>query len=87
MGAFIVLVLGAMVGIPLHRISRHFWMTSAGAALVATMLWGAGCYLLFALSAPNEMGLPLVMPVLLTLGTAFIGAAAAGGMLHAIRTR
>ncbi len=85
MGPVIVFALGVGCGVFLHNLWRRFWAASGVAALAATGLWGGGCYLLLALTAPHELGPPLLIPVLLTVGTAFVGAAAGGGILRAIR--
>ncbi len=87
MGALIVLALGVIVGIGFHRVSRRFWVACASAALVAAITWGGGCYLLFALTAPSELAPPLLIPVLLTIGTAFVGAVAGGGISRAVQAR
>ncbi len=85
MGVLIVLLLGVVAGCVFHFIWRRFWVASAVATLAATLLWGGGCYLLFALTAPNEMGPPLLMPVISTVVTAFLGALVGGGILRAVR--
>ncbi len=85
MGPLIVLTLGVIAGCFFHFIWRRFWIASAVATLAATLLWGGGCYLLFALTAPNEMGPPLLIPVIWTVVTAFVGALAGAGILRALR--
>jgi len=78
-GPVIVFALGVGTGALFHNAwSRRFWIASIVATIAATALWIGGCYLLFVLAAPNELGPPLLVPVLLTLATALIGAVLAG---------
>ena len=78
-GPVIVFALGASAGALFHNAwSRRFWIANVVATIAATALWIGGCYLLFVLTAPDELGPPLLVPVVLTLATALIGAVLAG---------
>jgi len=87
MGPLIVLALGLGIGVLFHITCRRFWIASAVAALGATAIWAGGCYLLFALTAPTELGRPELIPVLLTAVTALAGALVAGGVVRILRAR
>jgi hypothetical protein len=87
MGPLIILALGAAAGVFCHLRWHRFWAASVVATFAATLLWGGGCYLLFALTAPSELGPPLLVPVLLTVATAAAGALVAGAILRAARPR
>ena len=79
-GPVIVSVVGVVTGTVCHIFCRRFWLASALATFTAAVLWIGGCLLLFALTAPNELGGPLLLtPVLLTVAKAFLAALAAGG--------
>ena len=81
----IILGLGGLAGLILHRRGRSPWITSVIAAVIATLAWVGGVYLLFWVTvAPNEIGPPLLEPVLLTFGTAFVPALLVG---YAMRLR
>src|SRR5829696_4676829 len=77
-GPFIVSVLGFAAGVVFHVRWRRFWTASAVATVAASLLWVGGCYLLFIFAAPSELGRPSVVPILLTLATAFAGVVVAG---------
>ena len=82
-GPLIVLVLGIFAGIYFHdRWRRRFWTATLIATLAATLAWGGGCYLLFFLVGDDEPGPPLLVPVLLTMLTADVGAVFAGGAIR-----
>ena len=78
MGPVVVFLLGLGAGALLSRPGRAFlpWTLVAGAA--AALAWIAGGYVLFALTAPDELGPPLARPIVYTLLTALLGAALAG---------
>ena len=87
MGPLIVLVLGLGIGVWFHIKCRCFWFASAVATVGATVVWGGGCYLLFALTAPSELGRPELMPVLLTMVIALFGVLVAGAVVRALHFR
>ncbi len=87
MGVLIVLVLGLSVGVLLHIKCPRFWLASVLATLGATVLWGGGCYLLFALTAPNESGPPQLIPILLTMVTALAGVLVGGAAVRILHAR
>ncbi len=64
---------------------RRFWLASALATLATAALWIGGCYLLFALTAPSELGPLLLAPVLLTVANAFLAVLAAGGVVRGVQ--
>ena len=81
----IVFALGLGSGAVFHTVWHRFWIVSAVGTITGTLLWIGGCYLLFVLTAPSEVGPPLVEPVLLTLAIALAGALVAGGAVRVIR--
>ncbi len=85
-GPAIVLALGGITGVVANTIWRRFWVASVAATFLSTALWGGGCYLLFALTAPNELGRPELIPVLLTAAVALMGALVGGGVVRIVRT-
>ena len=87
-GPLIVLLLGLAAGIVFHVLWRRFWAASAVATVFGSVLWVAGCFLLFFFTAPSELNDSVgssVVPILLTLVTALAGAIVAGGAVRAIR--
>lgn len=82
MGPVIILFLGMLFGAFFHRHVRQFWLASLLAGVAGTFAWLLGIYAFLALMAPNELGWPLLTPVLLTIGTAVLGGIAAGVMLR-----
>ena len=62
----IVFLLGGVSGLVCHRVWKNFLRATMVAALSATVVWGAGVYVLLWTTAPNELGPPLPGPVLLT---------------------
>ena len=87
-GPLIILMLGIAAGALFHNAwRRRFWTATALATVAATALWIGGCYLLFVLTAPSELGPPLLIPVLLTIVTALAGAMLAGGANRMVRAR
>ncbi len=87
MGPLIVLVLGLGIGVLFHIKCRRFWLASVVATVGATVAWGGGCYLLFALTAPSELGRPELIPVLLTVVTALVGVLLAGAAVRILHVR
>ncbi len=87
MGPLIVLVLGLAIGALFHINCRRFWLASAVATVGATVIWGGGCYLLFVLTAPSELGRPELIPVLLTAVTALVGVLVAGAAVRILHVR
>jgi hypothetical protein len=83
-GPLIVLTLGAVVGVVIHLLSRRFWKATVIAAAAAVLLWVGGCYLLFAFNAPSELGLPALVPILLSLATALAASIVTGGAVRAL---
>lgn len=77
--------LGGVAGLVGHRRWPYFWRVTTVAALVATVAWVIGVYLLLVLTAPGELGPPLLEPIVMTFVTAYIGALAAGLALRATR--
>ena len=77
-GPLIVLILGLATGVYFHLRWRRFWVASVVAAAVGSVLWVGGCYVLFAFTDPDDLGPPLLVPVLLTMATALTGAIVAG---------
>jgi hypothetical protein len=60
-------------------------MASAVSAVVGWLLWVGGCYLLFVLTAPSEVGgPPQLVLIVLTLGTSFAGSIVAGAAVHLV---
>ncbi len=86
LGPAIVLALGGIAGVFANLLWRRFWAASVVAAFLATILWGGGCYLLFALTAPNELGPLQWGPVLLTAAIALVGALIGDGWMRIIRS-
>jgi hypothetical protein len=74
---FIVFLLGVAAGLVCHLHSRHFWIATFTAGIVASLFWIAGCYAMFSVTAPSELGPPEFVPVVYTLVTASAGAALA----------
>jgi hypothetical protein len=80
-GPVTVLSLGLLAGGLLVRPDRHFLGWSLLAAVLASLAWVAGVYVLLALTAPRELeGPPQFLPLLYTFLTAFAGAVLAGWM-------
>jgi hypothetical protein len=85
-GPFIVFVIGCAVGALLHWRWQSFWLVSAIATVLGAALWIGGCLLLLALTAPSELGGPLLLvPVLLILITTLAGVLLAGGAVRLLR--
>lgn len=85
-GVLIVLTLGLIAGAFFHGILRSFWIASTLATVTSAVLWVVGVYALLAISAPNELGGPLLLaPILLTFGTTFVGAVTAGFVVRMAR--
>lgn len=53
---FLILCLGTISAFGLHRRHFPFWVVSLGGGLVGAILWNVGVLLLFALTAPSELG-------------------------------
>jgi len=87
MPILIIVCLGALSGAVSHRLSSKLWIAVPAATALATLLWGVGVYLLLLLTAPNELGPPLLVPVLLTYCTAFVPALAAALLRRRGRSR
>lgn len=68
----IVIALGAVFGLASCTMVRGTWRAGLLGALSATIAWLCGVNLLFLLTAPNELGLPLLRPVIYAFGTAFV---------------
>jgi hypothetical protein len=81
----IIVALGALAGLFCHRKSSRFWAASSVAAAIATGLWVLGVYLVLWLSAPNELGPPLLGPILLTFVMALVPAALVGWLVRVNR--
>ncbi len=86
-GPLIVLALASTVGVVCHVVLRRFWIASAVATIGTAAPWVGGCYALFALTAPSELGPPELIPVLLTVLIALVGVLVAGGAVRAVRAR
>ena len=84
-GPALVLILGLAVGLSLHAVWRRFWAAVALTTVAATVVWVGGCYLMFVLTAPSELGPPQLIPIALTAGTAMVGAVGAGSVIRFIR--
>jgi hypothetical protein len=80
MGPVMVFFFGVVAGVLSHKKFARFWAASAVAAIGATVVWGGGQYLIFALFDRSELGPPLLVPILLTIGTALIGAVVGGAV-------
>ncbi len=87
MGVLIVLMLGLIAGAIFQIVLRSFWTALVTATVTSAVLCGIGQYAFFALFAPNELGPPLLAPILLTLGTTFVGAVMAGLFVRTVRLR
>ncbi len=86
LGPVIVLVLGLTSGAVFHTVWRRFWAATAVATLSGTLLWVGGCYLFLALWGSSEdLGPPLIEPVLLTIVTALVGVLVAGCTVRVMR--
>jgi hypothetical protein len=59
---------------------RNFWIATGVATLAASVIWIVGVYLYLAVAAPNELGPPLLQPILLIVGNALVAALLAGGV-------
>jgi zinc transporter ZupT len=68
----IVAALAVATSVFFHRMTRHYWRATVLAAATASAAWVAGVYLLLVLTAPNELGPPLLLPILQTFGTAMV---------------
>ncbi len=85
-GPLIVLALGLISGAVFHTAWRRFWVASAIATLTGALLWIGGCYLFLAIFGSSEdLGPPLIEPVMLTIVTALAGVLIAGGAMHVKR--
>jgi len=84
-GPLIILVLGMVAGGVIHLFLRRFWVAVGIATVASAAVWVGGCYLLFFLMAPSELGPPALVSILLTLVTAFAGALIAGGVVRGVR--
>ena len=71
---FLILTLGCCSSLIMHRLRLNKWICAFAGAAIATILWGAGVHVLLLLTAPNELGPPLFVPMLLTYLTALISA-------------
>ncbi len=67
-----IIALGAVFGLVSCKLVNGIYRAALLGALIATIAWLCGVNLLFLLFAPNELGLPLLPPVLYTFGTAFV---------------
>lgn len=76
----IIVSLGAMATMICHRNGLNNLLAAPVGAFTATVLWGAGVYALFFLTAPNELGAPLLGPMLSTFVTALMGGALGIGL-------
>ncbi len=74
----IVVLLGGVSGLALSRLKWPLLVRTLAAAVLAALTWGAGTYLFMWIAAPNELGLPLLKPVLLTCLIAIPSALLAG---------
>ena len=72
-----VVALGCCCGLALRRLSVNRLMSAFGGAIIATVLWVGGLYVLFWLTAPNELGAPLFGPIVAAFITALVSAGAA----------
>ena len=78
-GPVTVLSLGLMWGAWLVRPHGRFLRRALLAAILASLSWIAGVYVLLALTAPRELeGPPQFLPLLYTFLTALAGATLAG---------
>ena len=68
----IIIALGAVFGLVSCKLVKGIWRAALLGALIATIAWLCGVNILFVLTAPNELGLPLLLPVLYAFGTAFV---------------
>jgi hypothetical protein len=69
----------------MNRLKLNKWICVFVGAVVATIIWGIGLNVLFLLKAPNEMGPPLFVPVLLTYLTALLGASITIGLVKSYK--
>jgi hypothetical protein len=76
----IVVSPGAIATLICHRMGFNHLLAAPLGAFTATVLWAAGVYALLFLTAPNELGAPLLGPVLSTFITALIGSILAIGI-------
>jgi hypothetical protein len=74
--------LAGLAGFVCHRSVPRFWLATLLATFVAGVVWASGVYVLLWLTAPNELGPPLLRPILLILGTSFLPAAVVGAVMR-----
>ena len=70
----IIIVLGSFLGLAQHRLRWLLLFRSGAAALLATLVWVCGTYLLMWINAPDELGPPLAEPILVTFFVALVPA-------------
>jgi hypothetical protein len=73
----LIFILGSCASLIVHRCVLNRCICVLAGAGIATVLWIGGVYILLWLVAPNELGPPLLTPVLLTFLTASAAAAVA----------
>jgi hypothetical protein len=71
----IILGLGAGSAWVLRRRVRPGWLQALAGAGLATLIWLAGCYLLFVTTAPSELGPPELAPFVYVFLTALVPSA------------
>ena len=71
-----IVILGGCGSLVLRRWIGNPWRRAVAGAAGATACWVGGCYLLFLFTGPDELGMPLVAPVIQTFLTALIPALA-----------
>ena len=81
----IILLLGGLSALVLHRLKWPFLLRSAAAALLATALWGCGVYLLLWLTAPSELGPPLPGALFMTFLVALAPTLLVGWLIQSRR--
>ena len=63
------------------------FLRAVAAAALATALWIGGCYLLFLLTAPSELGPPLLAPLLYAFLTALVPSVVTVTLQHGLEKR
>jgi len=64
--------LGALAGLVFHRVMRRFWLAAICAAILGSAVWIIGAYLFLLITAPNELGAPVLKPILFVFLTCSI---------------
>lgn len=78
----IIIALGGLSSVVLHRLKWPLLLQSGVAALLATAVWGGGTCMFLWMTSPNEAGPSLLGPVIMTFLLTLLSVAAVEGLLR-----